>query len=113
MSENLIYVFDTQGRYSSTIGQFSGLWLRFNQPAGLAVDIEGYLYVADTGNNRILKLDDNGKRVFEISPVEGDLRSPSQIVVAVDETRDLPFVSEVVTVGGVTSGMRVAVIRNL
>ena len=86
MSENLIYVFDTQGRYSSTIGQFSGVGLRFNQPAGLAVDIDGYLYVADTGNNRILKLDENGKRVFEISPVEGDLRSPSQIVVAVDET---------------------------
>ena len=84
MSENMIYVFDSQGGYLHGFGNTSGL--RFNQPAGLALDLDGYLYVADTGNNRVLKLDENGKRVLEISATEGNLRAPSHIVVGVEGT---------------------------
>jgi DNA-binding beta-propeller fold protein YncE len=33
---------------------------RFNNPRGVAIDSDGYIYVADTGNNRIQKFDSGG-----------------------------------------------------
>lgn len=86
VGENVVYVFDSLGRYERTLGQFSGVGMSFNQPAGVAVDVDGYLYVADTGNHRVLKLDSYGKRVWTIPPSEGALRSPSQVLVGIEGT---------------------------
>ena len=39
---------------------------QFNAPSDLAVDLSGNLYVADTGNDRVQKLDGNGKYITEV-----------------------------------------------
>ncbi|MBC7188435.1 MAG: NHL repeat-containing protein [Calditrichaeota bacterium] len=39
---------------------------QFRNPMGIAVDLEGNVYVADTGNNRIQKFDGNGRFLKQI-----------------------------------------------
>lgn len=38
---------------------------RFHHPRGIAVDSKGYVYVADTGNNRIQKFDEEGMFIMQ------------------------------------------------
>ncbi len=62
---------------------------QLNKPRGIAVDKDGNTYVADTGNNRVVKLDPQGK------PVENwgkdginhrPIKEPSDIALAPDGT---------------------------
>jgi DNA-binding beta-propeller fold protein YncE len=48
------YQFELQGQ----IGDYGSLRFKFHSPAGMSVDAR-YVYVADKGNNRIVKLDHN------------------------------------------------------
>jgi len=52
----------------------------FQPPAGLAVDAGGFVYVADSGNNRVQKFTDRGKFVA----AWGDLYGASDVAVASD-----------------------------
>ena len=81
LDDNVIYRLDTYGRYQETWGQFGVLGVRFNQPMGLFVDIDGYVWVADFGNSRVLKLDESGKQALEIDALEGGLSSPVDVWV--------------------------------
>ncbi|HEX8954958.1 MAG TPA: hypothetical protein VF798_01715 [Burkholderiaceae bacterium] len=45
-----------------------GHWAAFNTPSGLAIDAKGNLYVADTGNNAIRKIDPLG----QVTTIAGD-----------------------------------------
>ncbi len=40
--------------------------IRLSQPLGMSVDQEGNIYIADTGNHRVLKCDPQGKLVREV-----------------------------------------------
>ena len=55
-----------------------GTAARFNQPKGIACDKSGNVYVADTGNNRIRKIDMNGK----VTTIAGGFSSPADVAVA-------------------------------
>src|SRR5918993_796210 len=46
----------------------AGAAASFNTPSGLAIDVEGNLYVADTGNNRVRKVTPEG----QVSTVAGE-----------------------------------------
>lgn len=92
LDDNVIYRLDTYGRYQGTWGQFGMLGVRFNQPMGLFVDIDGYLWVADSGNSRVLKLDEAGKQALEISALEGRLSNP--VDVWVESNRQLWILDE-------------------
>ncbi|HLY07707.1 MAG TPA: NHL repeat-containing protein, partial [Planctomycetota bacterium] len=48
-----------------SLGGVGSLPGRFQSPAGLAVDEEGFLYVADSGNHRIQKLNPEGQPVAQ------------------------------------------------
>ena len=48
-----IAVFDTQGTFITEFGEVGFDDGQFDEPSGLALDIEGNLYVADTWNQRI------------------------------------------------------------
>ncbi|MFC5530320.1 SMP-30/gluconolactonase/LRE family protein [Cohnella yongneupensis] len=57
---------------------------QFNHPSGIAIDSEGYIYVADSGNNRIQKFDSEGRFIRKwAKPGPGkpgvDLKNPADI----------------------------------
>ncbi|MDD3146378.1 MAG: IPT/TIG domain-containing protein [Candidatus Riflebacteria bacterium] len=51
--QNCLQVFDAEGNYLATIGQFGSAAGDFSSPRGLAFDAAGRLYVADAGNSRV------------------------------------------------------------
>lgn len=53
-------------RYLSTVLGDSADVLQLAQPLGMSVDAEGNIYIADTGNHRMLKCDAQGKLVREV-----------------------------------------------
>ena len=58
----------------------SGGAARFNQPGGIAVDLEGNLYVADSGNHRIRKVTPGGLvSTFAGEGTEGDEEGAAEI----------------------------------
>ena len=56
-------------------------------PRGVAVDAQGYVYVADTGNARVQKFDQNGRFVAKWGPKgDGDADFVEPVAVAIDRT---------------------------
>jgi DNA-binding beta-propeller fold protein YncE len=56
----------------------------FYRPRGVAVDSDGYVYVADTGNNRVQKFDGNGTFIVQWGGPgirQGQFKQPSGIAV--------------------------------
>ncbi|MCO1336166.1 peptidyl-alpha-hydroxyglycine alpha-amidating lyase family protein [Microbulbifer sp. OS29] len=56
----------------------------FNQPQDVAVDADGYIYVVDKGNSRIVKLDENGLLVKiwgSQGSAPGEFNFPHSIVI--------------------------------
>jgi sugar lactone lactonase YvrE len=51
--------------YGTSIGSYGSEDGQFSHPAGLALDTEGNLWVADQGNNRVQKFNEAGEYVFE------------------------------------------------
>ena len=73
---------DEQGRL--TIGGYGAAQGLFVKPAGLAVDQEGNLYVADGGNNRIQKFGPDGQFLAQVGGLgsgEGQFNDPWGLAV--------------------------------
>jgi tripartite motif-containing protein 71 len=52
-----VLVFDGQGEYLKSFGQYGYDMASFTLPLGMAFDGEGNLYVVDSDNSRLLKFD--------------------------------------------------------
>jgi sugar lactone lactonase YvrE len=50
-----ILIFDRTGNYLGRFGQFGSEVDRFGLPNGIAIDSQNNLYIADAGNNRIVR----------------------------------------------------------
>jgi len=73
---------DEGGRLS--IGSYGAAQGLFIKPAGLAVDQDGNLYVADSGNNRIQKFDRDGRFLAEVGgtgTADGQFSEPWSVAV--------------------------------
>ncbi|WP_127530463.1 YIP1 family protein [Paenibacillus kobensis] len=55
--------------------------LQLNQPKDLYIDQKDHVYIADTGNNRIVELDDKGDYVRQIKVEESPLKKPNGVYV--------------------------------
>ena len=54
----------------------------FNRPEGVAADTAGRLYVADTGNNRVVVIAANGVQLATITTAAGtSLQAPANVAV--------------------------------
>lgn len=65
---------------------------QFNSPTGIAAAADGFVYVADTNNNRIQKFNSNG--VFVTQWGSGDVQFNSPQAVAVDSSINLVVVAD-------------------
>jgi len=73
---------DSEGRF--TLGERGTGPGRFIKPVGLAVDSDGNLYVADSGNHRVQKFDSEGGFMAEVGSLgegEGEFNEPWGVVV--------------------------------
>ncbi len=76
------YAYETQWGDSQPLAGSGNT--EFNQPHGVAVDGAGNVYVADTGNNRILKLNSTGQYLSQwggLGTAAGFLSSPYGVAV--------------------------------
>ena len=64
-------------------GDTSEEQLILSLPQGIATDARGYVYIADTWNHRILKIDLSGRLIMEISNQQ--LRNPHNIAIDINE----------------------------
>ena len=78
-----LVVFDDRGRYLRTLGGPSGVGgVELRRPEGLGVDLEENLWVADTGNHRLLVVAPDGTLVATYGSLgsSGDrLREPMDV----------------------------------
>jgi uncharacterized protein (TIGR03663 family) len=73
---------DSEGRF--TLGERGTGPGRFIKPVGLAVDSDGNLYVADSGNHRVQKFDSEGGFMAEVGSLgegEGEFNEPWGVTV--------------------------------
>lgn len=60
----------------------------FNRPTGIACDPRGFLYVVDSGNSLIRRIDDNAN-VFTVAAIPPELGGDDVGGIAVDEGGDI------------------------
>lgn len=71
---------------TNVIKNMDGTDTKLKNAEDIFIDAEDYIYVADTGNNRVLKLDYNGKVLLEITEAFGsNLSSPKGVFVDTDK----------------------------
>ncbi|MEE8638883.1 MAG: NHL repeat-containing protein, partial [bacterium] len=83
----LIHQYDIYGKYLKSYGQTQKIATWFERPAGLAVDKLGNLWVADTGNHKVKRINLLGEITLEVGyygSEPGKLNLPAD--VAVDES---------------------------
>lgn len=76
-----IFQFNSYGEFEKQIGSFGRFGVAFNGIRGLSVDPFGFLYIADSGNNRVIKVDKLGRKVFETRRDEGQLNRPNDVQI--------------------------------
>ena len=67
----------------------------FNKPLGIFIDKDGFIYIADSGNNRIQKFDDKGRFIAKwgnLGSGDGQLNNPTGVAV---NTRGYVYISEI------------------
>ena len=100
--KNELFVADrTRLQKFSPQGELLGSWGKpgeeegaFDRPMGVCVDRDGFVYVADSGNNRIQKFDDEGKFFTswgEIGTDDGQMMFPAGIAV---DSHGMVYVAE-------------------
>jgi len=97
-----LFVLDrTRIQKFSSEGELLGSWGKagsndgdLNKPTGIFIDKDGFVYIADSGNNRVQKFDDKGQFISKwggMGAGDGQMMFPSGIVV---DSRGTVYVAE-------------------
>jgi DNA-binding beta-propeller fold protein YncE len=86
MMNNRVLRFSADGVFKSVIGRPTAVKGKpkageLEEPSGVAVDNQGFVYVADTWNGRIQKFDPSGKQVGEFGGLRYTFYSPRNVAV--------------------------------
>ena len=68
---NCVLKFDAQGNFLQKWGVAGRGNGQFSNPAGIAIDGSGNVYVVDSKNNRVEKFDAKGKYLFAVRQLWG------------------------------------------
>ncbi len=84
LTAKLIQVFNAAGDFRFKFGTAGGQRGELNGPRGMTTDAAGNLYVADSGNNKIVKFTSQGGFLDEFGTfgsADGQFRSPTDVAV--------------------------------
>ena len=87
-TNHCVYIFDSQDKLVRKIGQGGTGNCEFKYPQGVSFDANNHLYVVDNGNNRVQKLDVDGKYILQFGSYgseDGELYYPIDIAVHNDK----------------------------
>ncbi len=97
---NRLQKFSIEGKWQANIGESTGFFDsksregRMIRPSGVAINDDGTIYVADTGNRRIDAFSPEGVFVFSIGPKVGSYELQEPVAVAWDKAGFLYFVDK-------------------
>ena len=60
---NRVQKFDKDGNFLASFGTFNDIENSLYRPSSAIMDNEGYIYIADWGNERVQILDNNGDHI--------------------------------------------------
>ncbi len=95
-----LQLFDLDGKWKSNVGEASGFFDsksregRMRDPYGVAINAEGVVYVADTGNRRIDAFSPEGAFLFGFGPKIGQFMLLEPVAVAWDAAGFVYFVDK-------------------
>jgi VWFA-related protein len=84
-ANDCVYIMGTDLSKRVIFGKRGDAEGEFHGPEGICFDQSGYLYIADSGNNRIQKFSSAGKFILsfgKIGKYEGELMSPSDVAAS-------------------------------
>ena len=89
LRDSRIAKYDLEGNYLTSILDLDAHgWFSFIHEMGITTDPDGYLYIADTGNNRVLKYDPNGLELLSFGSFgtdNGNFTFPYRIAIGSDQ----------------------------
>ncbi len=86
---NRLQRFTTNGDFIQAWGGAGNASGRFYSPAGVEVDSDGFVYVADQGNERIQKFTENGEFILSLGEKEneaGQIGSPRDVAIGLNDS---------------------------
>ncbi|HNX58123.1 MAG TPA: VWA domain-containing protein [Spirochaetota bacterium] len=86
-AHDCVYIADTDLKLKKTIGARGDIRGMFHGPEGVVFDSKGYIYVADSGNNRVQKFSPDGKFLLmfgSFGKYDAELSGPSGVAVMGD-----------------------------
>jgi len=90
-----IAMISTNGTVIKSFGSTAGSGLsQMDYPKGIAIDANGYIIVADNGNNRVLVVDPTLTRASQLIVPAGIYQLSRPSVVAIDQSRGRLYVGE-------------------
>jgi DNA-binding beta-propeller fold protein YncE len=89
---NMIKIFDRNGKFVSSFGKKGSRDSEFNSPLGIDVDRHGKVYIADSGNHRLQIFDRRGNFIAKIEIPFNNDHPADPTDVAVDEDRNRCYI---------------------
>ncbi|CAD5116417.1 unnamed protein product [Dimorphilus gyrociliatus] len=80
-----LFIYDSNGNFQNEFGCWGRFKGELRYPAGICEDKDGYILVADYGNNRIIKIDGKGRYIGLLLDKKDNIVQPYSIAIKDNE----------------------------